>query len=850
MPADIGALQAANSRASATSIAAPSSTPVSQTSPPQSSPSSSNSGNGFFDTIGKIAQGAKSDLGSIASGFGSLITNPFAVGKALPTAIGQQFSDLGTLVHDTSQGNFDTLKSALENHPINSLINAALPFGVAAKGLGLAGKVADVAGAADTAANLSKAGEVVSGASKFVDPFSATAKGVSKTLDLGETIPGIGDRIANIRSGFQNVFSNEAGLSPEVKEARRVFLGQQNLDPALVRKFASDVVEKFPDLTTEEGINVSRALLETDKQIPLDFEGKGPTEIPGLTNREQKAANYFKDYFENALSEAKKAGVEVGSREGYLPLRYEENYQPKKGGEYVQKQINSFLDSNPQYQKVGKQGFQKESQLPREIQQRLITDPEFADKVGLHPITDPRRLATIYEGEKNAAVAQSKFASALSKRPQIKDITTTKVANIPGLENTKFTPREADVISRTLVAFRDPSQWGKVIHGLLDIPNEYAKFGLFSSPTSFTFHTLNISTLAHLAGFSPFNPLTWTKVPDLLRSLDTEDALYQAALKNRVIAGNPFADKPSQLASDTFKEVLEKDGKKEVGSKVKNFLKDQIPTPGNVEEGKTIGQVVLWKYDQLMRLGAFQKLIDKGMGVKDAAETVRNAFVKYDDFTPTEQQIFKRMFFFYPWMKGSLPAVLNSINKNPLALKELQLTNTQSPEASKRGEVEVNGVAAKPSTPVNSTGEAINNPGGFLYSRLNPVLRKLYEISQGKGVDTTKTGIAPTSFDIGYKPQQIFPGVSANPKIASIVNGFLPVIPQLNKVTNAKSTPTSAILSQTGFFPSQKTVPQQVASDQQVANINRKTELQQNRKELRSTSGFKATLLPGIYKNP
>lgn len=191
------------------------------------------------------------------------------------------------------------------------------------------------------------------------------------------------------------------------------------------------------------------------------------------------------------------------------------------------------------------------------------------------------------------------------------------------------------------------------------------------------------------------------------------------------------------------------------GSFAKSLKDASSPSNPLIDNAKYALHGALWDADKGMRTSIFRQAVEGGATDAEAAAKANKFLVNYNNTTPFENSVMKRIFPFYSWMKGNLPLQAEQwINNTPKQLLAEKAINGVSQDLSgndaKDGKIDTGTVLSDGSHSMvdpyipGAEPDKVMREGliPFLYGRSNPILKEIVDQGFNKAYYPSST-LAP-----------------------------------------------------------------------------------------------------------
>jgi len=242
------------------------------------------------------------------------------------------------------------------------------------------------------------------------------------------------------------------------------------------------------------------------------------------------------------------------------------------------------------------------------------------------------------------------------------------------LKGVKFEPEVAKYISKQYSSFGKTED----VVGFLDLydnaQNWWKMWSLGARPAYHTRNALGNAWNNYIAGVK--NPTVYLQAGQLEFMEQTGKftgkiagkptfEIYDAALKHGVLGR-------SQYHGDIVDNVIHEVNKSLTGIAPSDIF---TPTTRNIflRGGFAAGR----KIEENARLAHFIDRIRKGDSYDNAARSVKKYLFDYENLSPVEQKIFKRVMPFYTWTRKNIPLQIEAIVENPQRFNRINLIRNQ-----------------------------------------------------------------------------------------------------------------------------------------------------------------------------
>ena len=271
-------------------------------------------------------------------------------------------------------------------------------------------------------------------------------------------------------------------------------------------------------------------------------------------------------------------------------------------------------------------------------------------------------IGAVLKGEKLAAYKKAN------------DVIEVKAPELKGLLFSRDVAKEIDTTYEKLV---NPKEIGSFLKTYDSVHNTWKGLATYVNPA---FHSRNaVSNVYQNAIGGVKSPVSYVKAAVLQAGLNGE----KANPKLISLVKKTFGDKAAKNVDETVVKMQKKyyepfleqglGGGTYFGSDIQKSVSQELnptllgsETLGLVSRGgRGVGSTV----EGNARLTHFINKIDKGFTHKAAAKEVRKYLFDYEELTPIEKEVFKRIVPFYTWTRKNIPLQLeNVINKPRYAL--------------------------------------------------------------------------------------------------------------------------------------------------------------------------------------
>lgn len=245
---------------------------------------------------------------------------------------------------------------------------------------------------------------------------------------------------------------------------------------------------------------------------------------------------------------------------------------------------------------------------------------------------------------------------------------------IPLLKGKKFDPDVAHFINKNYARFGSTEE----VVGFLDVydkaQNWWKMWSLGARPAYHARNAMGNMWNNYIAGVK--NPVVYKQAAQLEFMEQTGKftgtiankptfEIYDAALKHGVLGR-------SQYHGDIVDNVIHEVNKSLTGIKAGDLF---TPTTRNIllRGGFAAGR----KVEENARLAHFIDRVRKGDSYEDAAKSVKKYLFDYENLSPVEQRVFKRVMPFYTWTRKNIPLQLEAIVENPQRFNRINLIRNQ-----------------------------------------------------------------------------------------------------------------------------------------------------------------------------
>jgi hypothetical protein len=226
---------------------------------------------------------------------------------------------------------------------------------------------------------------------------------------------------------------------------------------------------------------------------------------------------------------------------------------------------------------------------------------------------------------------------------------------------------------------------------------------------------------------------------------------------------------------------------------------------------RKVGEVI----ENNARLAHFIDKVAKGFSYDDAARSVKTFLFDYSDLTPTEKNVFKRLFPFYTWSRKNLPLQLENLALQPekFAAVPKIIERIESGVAEPRDEKYMSSYISE-NVPVrirtNEKGDTeyfllgnwlpsaqavdlLSNPFENLVNMVTPLAKTPFELWANKSFYFKNTLGEPSQIEYYYKQPTEFIGIDMRRKTAHLLRNIR-VLNDINKLveTPAKDEPDNS----------------------------------------------------------
>jgi len=246
--------------------------------------------------------------------------------------------------------------------------------------------------------------------------------------------------------------------------------------------------------------------------------------------------------------------------------------------------------------------------------------------------------------------------------------------SVPLLKGMKFDPEVAQYIKKNWSHIGSP----KEVAGFLDLFDQaqgwWKRWSLGARPAYHTRNAVGNLWNNYIGGVkNPVNYLQATKMEVMEQSgkftgnIAGKPAfeLYDAALTHGVLGR-------MQYHGDIAENVIH-----EVNKTLTKYAPSDLFTPTTrnlfLRAGFTAGR----KIEENARLAHFIDRVRKGDSYDQAAKSVKKYLFDYEDLSPVEQKVFKRLIPFYTWTRKNIPLQVEAIVENPQRFNRINLIRNQ-----------------------------------------------------------------------------------------------------------------------------------------------------------------------------